>query len=95
MGGADSRKFKKLILGAKVIAFEGNPNNFQVMNDDADLQGLGIRVIHRLVSNQEGICTFFVQRPISATTGLNKGTSSAMRRSEQGMEAEEVCLGAV
>ena len=95
MDGSDSRKFKKLIPNAEVVAFEGNPTNYQAMCADINLRQLGIRVVHRLVSNQEGTRSFFVQRSVNATSGFNKGTSSAMQRSEQGMETEEVYLDAV
>lgn len=95
MDGSDSKKFKGLIPNAEVVAFEGNPNNYQAMCADVDLQRLGVRIIHRLVSNREGSRSFFVQRPINASAGFNKGTSSAIRRSEQDIETEEVRLDAI
>ena len=95
MDGSDSRKFKKLIPDAEVVAFEGNPINYQAMCSDVDLQQLGIRIIQRLVSNQEGSRSFFVQRSTNASAGFNKGTSSAIRRNEQNVETEEVHLDAV
>lgn len=95
MDGSDSKKFKRLVPKADVVAFEGNPNNYRAMCADADLQKAGIRVVHRLVTNQAGNRTFFVQRPINTTSGFNRGTSSAMQRNEEGMETEEVHLDAV
>ena len=95
MDGSDSKKFKKLVPHAEVVAFEGNPNNYRAMCADNDLQKSGVRIIHQLVSNLAGSRSFFVQRPINATAGCNRGTSSAMRRSEEGMETEEVHLDAV
>lgn len=95
MDGSDSKKFKRLVPKADVVAFEGNPNNYRAMCADVDLQKLGIRVVHRLVSNVEGTRSFFVQQPINAAAGFNRGTSSAMQRSEEGMETEEVHLDAV
>lgn len=95
MDGSDSKKFKKLVPKAEVVAFEGNPTNYRAMCADATLQKLGVRIVHRLVSNLAGNRSFFVQRPINAEAGFNRGTSSAMRRSEQGMETEEVHLDAV
>lgn len=95
MDGSDSKKFKKLIRNAEVVAFEANTENYRAMCADAELQKLGVRVVQRLVSNLEGNRSFFVQRPIHATTGFNRGTSSAMRSSGQDMETEEVHLDAV
>lgn len=95
MDGSDSKKFKQLVPSAEVVAFEGNPNNYRVMCADIDLQKSGVRVINRLVSNQEGSQSFFVQKSLHPVVGFNKGTSSAMRRDELGMETEEVRLDAV
>lgn len=95
MDGSDSRKFKNLVPTADVIAFEANPNNYQAMSADTTLQKARIRVVHQLVSNQEGSRSFFIQQPISPAAEFNRGTSSAMRRSEQGMETLEVNLDAV
>lgn len=95
MDGSDSKKFKKLIPTADVIAFEANPSNYQAMCADTSLQQAGIRVVHRLVSNQEGSHSFFMQQPINPTIGFNRGTSSVMQRNEQGMETVEVHLDAV
>jgi FkbM family methyltransferase len=97
MDGSDSKKFIKLIPKANVVAFEGNPNNYREMCTDIELQKLGIRVEHRLVSNQPENRSFFIQRPINANTNFNRGTSSAIRRSDsdQGMEIEEVSINAV
>ncbi len=95
MDGSDSKKFKKLTRNAVVIAFEANPDNYQAMCVDDELQRLGIRVVQRLVSNLAGNRSFFVQRPINTTKEFNRGTSSAMRSSGQNMETEEVHLDAV
>lgn len=95
MDGADSKKFKALIPTADVIAFEANPYNYQSMRSDDSLRHAGIQIVHRLVSNQEGTRTFFVQQPTGSIPSINKGTSSALRRSEQGMETLEVSLDAV
>ncbi len=95
MDGSDSKKFKQLIPNAEVVAFEGNPDNYRAMCADVDLQKSGVRVVHRLVSNQEGNRSFFVQKSINTIAAVNKGTSSAMRREQQGMVTEKVHLDAV
>jgi len=95
MDGSDSKKFTKLVPTADVVAFEGNPNNYSDMLNDVELQKLGIRVEHRLISNQPGNRPFFLQLPKCDSTKFNRGTSSALRRTEQGMEIKEVSIGAV
>jgi FkbM family methyltransferase len=95
MDGSDSKKFKKLIKSAEVVAFEANPDNYRAMCADNDLQQLGVRIVQRLVSNLAGNRSFFVQRPVHPATGFNRGTSSAMRSNERNVETEEVHLDAV
>lgn len=95
MDGSDSKKFKSLVPTADVVAFEANPVNYQAMCTDNTLRQAGVRVINRLVSNQEGRRTFFVQQPTDTTGAVNRGTSSAIRRNQQGMETLEVSLDAI
>lgn len=94
MDGSDAKKFIRLIPRASVVAFEGNPNNYLQMLQDIELQKLGVRVEHQLISNQAGKRSFFIQMPKLDSVKFNKGTSSAIRRTEQGMEIKEVSLGA-
>lgn len=95
MDGSDAKKFTKLVPTADVVAFEGNPNNYSDMLSDVELQKLGVRIEHKLISNQPGNRSFFVQLPKCDSTKFNRGTSSAIRRTEQGMDIEEVSIGAV
>lgn len=95
MDGSDSKKFKSLVPHSDVIAFEANPDNYQMMCSDNSLAQANIRIIHKLVSNQEGSRSFFVQKPGNSNTSTNKGTSSAIRRNQEGMEIHEVSMDAV
>ena len=84
-----------MVLNADVVAFEANPDNYRAMCADNELNKSGVRVVNRLVSNLPGNHSFFVQRPINATSEFNRGTSSAMRSSGQESDTEEVHLDAV
>lgn len=95
MDGSDSKKFKYLVPNSDVIAFEANPDNYQTMCSDNSLAQADIRIIHKLVSNLEGPRSFFVQQPDSSIPSTNKGTSSAIRRNQEGMEIREVSIDAV
>ncbi|HEY5141678.1 MAG TPA: FkbM family methyltransferase, partial [Methylococcales bacterium] len=95
MDGSDAKKFIRLIPKATVVAFEANPKNYLEMCADIDLQRLGVRVEQRLVSNQSGNRSFFIQRPIATNTEFNRGTSSAISRCEQGMEIDEISIDAL
>lgn len=95
MDGADSKRFAKLVPSARIVAFEGNPYNFQAMLSDKMLRQASVRVEHRLVSDAPGATRFFVQRPVAGATGFNRGTSSTLARAHDDERAEEVVLDAV
>jgi FkbM family methyltransferase len=95
MDGADSKRLARLVPKAGVVAFEGNPYNYQAMCADEGLKKKSIKVEHRLVSDKPGKTRFFVQRPEDSDSGFNRGTSSTLPRSMDGAHLEEVVLDAV
>lgn len=95
MDGADSKRFSRLVPEARVVAFEGNPYNYQAMCADEGLKKESIRVEHRLISDKPGETRFFVQRPEGSDSGFNRGTSSTLPRSVNGAHQEAVVLDAV
>lgn len=95
MDGSDSKRFRKLLARADIVAFEGNPYNFSAMLEDREIERKRIRVVNRLVSDTEGERSFFVQRPMSSAGHYNRGTSSLTRRDEEGLTTGEVRLEAV
>ncbi len=95
MDGADSKRFRSLLRDADLVAFEANPNNFRLMEADKDIHDKRIRVINQLVSGSQGIQSFYIQRPEKEAPGLNRGTSSALPRTESGMRNEEVQVASV
>ncbi|MEO8165121.1 MAG: FkbM family methyltransferase [Betaproteobacteria bacterium] len=95
MDGSDSKRFRRLLSRAELVAFEGNPFNFRAMVEDRDIDRVRIRVVNNLVSDTEGVRSFFVQRPLSSAGHYNRGTSSLTLRDEDGLTTEEVRLEAV
>ena len=95
MDGADSKRFARLVPGAQIVAFEGNPYNYRAMCADAELSKASVRVEHRLVSDVAGETRFFVQRPLDDGTDFNRGTSSTFVRSLEDARAEEVVVDTV
>ncbi len=95
MDGSDSKRFRKLLARADIVAFEGNPYNYRAMLEDRELGRSRIKVVNSLVSDSEGERSFFVQRPLAGAGHFNRGTSSLTRRDEDGGIAEEVLLDAV
>lgn len=95
MDGSDSRRFRKLLPHANVVAFEGNSYNYRAMIGDPEIGRARIRVVNKLVSDREGERAFFVQRPVVGAEHFNRGTSSLTRRDEDGVTTEEVRLDAI
>jgi len=95
MDGADSKRFRKLLKKADIVAFEANPNNFKLMDEDPAIKGNEIRVVNKLVSCREGTQSFFIQQQDGTEQNSNRGTSSALPRTEQGMRNEEVSIDSV
>lgn len=95
MDGADSKRFRTLLRKADIVAFEANPNNYSLMVADREIQRNKIRVLNQLVSGEQGARSFFIQRPDDTKGNINRGTSSALPRSEPGMLNEEVRVNSV
>lgn len=95
MDGADSKRFQKLLKRSEIIAFEANPDNFRLMSTDQEIAEKRIRLENQLVSCAEGTRSFYIQRPDKTHPGVNRGTSSALPRTEPGMKNEEVLINSV
>ena len=92
---ADSKRFRKLLPQAEIVAFEGNPSHYAAMLEDQEIGRKRIRVVHSLVSETQGKRSFFLQRPVAGAQHFNRGTSSLTRREEDGAIAEEIVLDSV
>jgi FkbM family methyltransferase len=95
MDGADSRRFRQLLPGSHIVAFEGNPDNYRAMRDDDGLARDRVRVLNVLVADAEGERSFYVQRSAGGDRPDNRGTSSFTPRAATGMKTEEMRIRAV
>jgi FkbM family methyltransferase len=95
MDGADSRRFRQLLPGSHIVAFEGNPDNYRAMLDDHGLSHDRVRVLNVLVADEEGERSFYVQRSAGGDRPDNRGTSSFTPRAATGMKTEEMRIRAV
>ncbi|MES1981395.1 MAG: FkbM family methyltransferase [Pseudomonadota bacterium] len=95
MDGADSKRFRKLLPKAEIIAFEPNPNNYRAMCEDHKIEKYGIKVINKLVSDKAQSRSFFLQNAEVGTDELNRGISSALKRRQQGGQHEEIKVDSV
>lgn len=94
MDGSDSKRFRKILARTDLVAFEGNPGNYNAMVNDVEIQRQNIRVVNSLVADGDGERSLFVQQPRQDAEGFNRGTSSMTRREEAGAKVEEVRLKA-
>lgn len=81
--GADAFRFRRLRPGARVIAFEANPDNYKAIR--ADPRSAGIEVYPEAVSDEDGEATFYVLE-VPPDQLWAKGASSLNRR---GAEIQE------
>lgn len=95
MDGADSKRFRAVLKRSDIVAFEANPDNFKVMSADQEIAQKRIRLVNQLVSCEEGPRSFYIQRPDKTQHSSNRGTSSALPRTEPGMKNEEVFINSV
>jgi FkbM family methyltransferase len=80
MDGSDALALKNLVRRSSGFAFEANPHNFLAMTADRALKKSGIQVIHKAVSNENGIVSFYLAQQISSGKDWRKGTSSLLKR---------------
>jgi len=95
MDGADSKRFRSLLRTSDIVAFEANPDNFSRISSDAEISQKRIRVVNQLISCKEGQQSFFIQRPDNSKLSSNRGTSSALPRTEPGMLNEEIHINSI
>ena len=80
MNGADARAFRRVLPGARVIAFEPNPMNLQSMRTDARLRERGIDVLPLAITNHDGEAPFFLVKADYAAAHDRRGMSSLYER---------------
>lgn len=95
LDGSDSKRFRRLLPDAELVAFEGNPYNYGAMLGDPDIARSRIRLVNKLVSDSPGPRSFFVQQPLPDAGAFNRGVSSLTRREQDGASVEEVRLDAI
>ena len=81
---------------ARIIAFEGNPHNYEKIIKKGQASSAGIELIHKAVSNKPGQLVFHVQK---YTDDKNDqwmaGTSSILQRKKEVGDTEEVSVESV
>ncbi|MDX2226695.1 MAG: FkbM family methyltransferase [Verrucomicrobiae bacterium] len=89
MDGSQAKLFRRACPSARIVAFEANPRNFELMKQDPDFRTDRIELSPLAVSNKKGETVFFVDVK-DYSGGQNRGTSSLF---PGGGTAEEVTVG--
>jgi len=63
MDASESLWFYSMLPQTKVVLFEANPDNFTKIAQNPLVQKAGIQIENKIVWNQEGTQTFFVEHP--------------------------------
>ncbi len=92
MDGSDSRRFRRLLRQAELVAFEADPDNYSCMKRDLRNEDSRIRIVNKLASAKEGSHSFFVQ-PDKERPKCNRGIGSALQRADS--SGREVLVEAV
>lgn len=77
--GSEAFRFRRLRPGARVVAFEANPNNYQAIANDPRSRGIELR--HEAVADQDGELTFYVV-DVPEDKPWARGASSLGRRAQ-------------
>lgn len=96
MDATHSRRFRKVLPDARLIAFEANPNNYNAIMANPEVSAAQVQVEHRAVSNQNGTLTFHVEEvPDDPDAVWRKGISSLHTRLTNSKGMTEVSVPSV
>ena len=79
LDGTHAMRFRHLVPGARIVAFEANPRNVAALRDSGAFQSAGIELVPKAASNHDGHLTFFVEAT-SAAEPWRHGISSTRQR---------------
>jgi FkbM family methyltransferase len=82
MNGADALMFRDAVPQANIYAFEPNPANFRLMEQDRILKERNIRLLPLAVTNSDGAADFFLVEADYSQCDVSRGLSSLYRRSD-------------
>jgi FkbM family methyltransferase len=82
MNGADALMCRDVLSRARIYAFEPNPENFCLMQDDRALRERAIELVPFAATNYDGEAEFFVVKADYSRPNAWRGMSSLYRRSD-------------
>jgi FkbM family methyltransferase len=98
MDGADALNFRRLLPRARILAFEANPHNALLLQNDPRLSAARIEVVQLAAWNTRQELAFFVEASLSADAGeqtMRRGISSTRPRQDHHPGTSRVVVPAV
>lgn len=97
MDASDALAFRKVLPEARILAFEANPANAVVLQNDPRLTEAGIGVVQQAVWNRDDTLTFYVEQldQGGAAGDIRRGISSTRPRQVNSLGTSQVVVPAV
>lgn len=91
MDGMDALRFRKDLPHGKIICFEANPNNIELIHRNPIFKKQKINIEEKVVWNKDGDIKFFIEE-LSQTTGeeWRRGISSTKKRKSGSLGTKEI-----
>jgi FkbM family methyltransferase len=83
MDGADALAFRDAVPNSSIYAFEPNPSNLRLMQDNPTLQARNIQIVPLAATNYNGEAEFFLVDADYSRSDYRRGMGSLYRRSEE------------
>jgi FkbM family methyltransferase len=97
MDGADALHFRRILPQARIMAFEANPHNALLLQNDPRLAAEKIEVVQLAVWNRQDSLSFFVESFVQGDAGeqtMRRGISSTRPREDQSPGTSRVVVPA-
>ena len=97
LDGTHARRFRRLLPHTRIIAFEANPGNMVVMQQNEELKKDHIQVVHKAVWNEDDVLAFHVVEASSTDTSEidRRGISSTRERVSHSFATRTIKVTAV
>ena len=94
MDGRESLLFRKVAPRARVLVFEANPKNVEIMKKNSIFDKKGIDIRHNVVWNKNEEAIFFVEK-VLGNSDWRRGISSTRKRGKGSLGYVEISVSGV
>jgi FkbM family methyltransferase len=95
MNGADALAFRRAVPRARVLAFEPNPHNVRLMENDSRLREHGIELMPFAACEQDGVAAFHLVKTDYALPHHRRGMSSLLERDDRSLRDSTASVATV